>query len=185
GLGLSMAYGFVKQSGGHIKIDSTLGLGTTVSIFLPRSMENASVLPRIPAGKPAQGNETILIVEDEPAIRMATAEMLSKLGYRTLQAADALSGLQVFQSGERIDLLFTDVVMPGPVRSTELVEKAKQYCPDIQILFASGYTKGSMIENGRLDASVNLLQKPYSHDDLARKIRHMLGLAELKNAVPE
>lgn len=183
GLGLSMAYGFVKQSGGHISIDSTPGQGTSVAIYLPRSLDTASERPQPLKGRPVGGTETILVVEDEADIRAATVEMLSKLGYRILQAEDALSGLRIIESGEPIDLLFTDVVMPGPVRSTELVEKARQYCPTMQVLFASGYTKGSMIENGRLDANVSLLQKPYSYDDLARKIQHMLCKAgELNSA---
>jgi signal transduction histidine kinase len=174
GLGLSMAYGFIKQSDGHIQIESTIGLGTVVRILLPRSIEHADSRRNALPGKISAGSGTILVVEDEAEIRATTVEILSRLGYRTLQAEDALSGLKIMERGEPVDLLFTDVVMPGPMRSVEMVERAKKLCPNLQVLFASGYTKGSMLENGRLDPGVNLLSKPYSHDDLARKIKHML-----------
>jgi signal transduction histidine kinase/CheY-like chemotaxis protein len=178
GLGLSMVYGFVKQSGGHINIYSELGSGTTVRIYLPRSMEAEDILTEEAGGSVAGGSETILVVEDDEAVRDITVSLLSELGYKVLKARDADSGLAIIESGVSIDLLFTDVVMPGRLKSSELARKAKERRPDIEVLFTSGYTENSIVHGGRLDPGVNLLSKPYARETLARKIRMLLDKAK-------
>lgn len=178
GLGLSMAYGFVKQSGGHIRIYSEVGHGTTVKIYLPRSTEAADdLLPAI-SGEVRRGNETILVVEDEPQVQSTVIDMLATLGYTVLKANDAQQALAVIASGVRIDLMFTDVVMPGPVRSPEMARQATRLQPHLKVLFTSGYTQNAIVHGGRLDPGVELLSKPYSREQLAVKIRQMLGPGE-------
>src|SRR5207248_2210611 len=127
GLGLSMVHGFVKQSGGHIKIYSELGEGSTVRIYLPRSREDEDEQIELGASPVVGGTETILLVEDDEDVRVATAEMLSELGYSVLRAKDADSALVIIESGAAIDLLFTDMVMPGSLRAPELARKAQRY----------------------------------------------------------
>ena len=176
GLGLSTAYGFAKQSGGHIEIDSEPGRGTIVRLYLPRAAQEQAIPIKRDEEELEQlgGHEVILVVEDEPAVRATTVEMLSRLGYRTLEASHAQAALDLLQSGVKVDLIFTDVVMPGPLRSAELAGLAKEMLPDVQILFASGYVDGGITEKGNLNPGITLLRKPYSGDDLARKIRSML-----------
>ena len=176
GLGLSMAYGFVKQSGGHIQLDSTPGEGTSVVIHLPRStMEEAHARP-LQAEPTEGGTETILVVEDDPEVRFTAVQILSELGYQVLEAEDGESALRTIRAGVRIDLLFTDVVMPGPVSSTELAALARQILPTLGVLFASGYTRNALITDGKLDKGVQLLGKPYGVAQLAKKVREVLGM---------
>ena len=175
GLGLSMAYGFVKQSGGHIKIYTEPQLGTSIKIYLPRSHQNEAALqaPAAPEAPVASGRETILVVEDDEHVRATAVDMLTQLGYQVLKASDAQSALVVLQSGVHIDLMFTDVVMPGPLRSPELARQALTLFPDLEVLFTSGYTENAIVHGGRLDPGVTLLSKPYRMNDLARKVRHL------------
>lgn len=175
GLGLSMVYGFVKQSGGHVKIYSEPGHGTTVRLYLPRSVETEDTEVKISCAPVEGGTETILVVEDDEGVRDIVVEMLTDLGYRVLKAVDAQSGLAVVESGLPIDLLFTDVVMPGALKSPELARKARQRMPNIAVLFTSGYTENSIVHGGRLDPGVELLSKPYSRETLARKVRDVLS----------
>jgi len=174
GLGLSMVYGFVKQSGGHIKIYSELGQGTTIRIYLPRSRHAEDVETHVEAGTASGGTEVVLVVEDDDAVRVTVIDMLTDLGYSVLKARDAQSALAIVESGVPIDLLFTDVVMPGPLRSPELARRARERIPSIAVLFTSGYTENAIVHGGRLDEGIDLLSKPYSRDALARKIRHVL-----------
>jgi PAS domain S-box-containing protein len=174
GLGLSMAYGFAKQSGGHIRIYSEPGAGTTVRLYLPRSHEKEVVPPQPLTGPVAGGSETVLVVEDDLAVQAAVVNTLQTLGYRVLRANEAQAALSILQSGVHVDLLFTDVVMPGPLRSPELAQRARQIVPGIAVLFTSGYTQNAVVHGGRLDPGVELLSKPYRQEDLARKIRHLL-----------
>jgi CheY-like chemotaxis protein len=174
GLGLSMVYGFVKQSGGHVKIYSEPGSGTTVRMYLPRSREQEDVETDVEAGPATGGTETVLVVEDDEDVRNTVIDMLFELGYRVLRAKDAHSALAIIESGAPIDLLFTDVIMPGPVRSPELARKAQERLPNIGVLFTSGYTENAIVHGGRLDEGVELLSKPYTREALARKIRHVL-----------
>jgi signal transduction histidine kinase/DNA-binding response OmpR family regulator len=175
GLGLSMAYGFVKQSNGHIRIYSEPGSGTTIKIYLPRSHQAEIEVQDIRSGPVMGGSETILVVEDDQIVQATVIDLLSGLGYRVLKANDGQSAMTVLQSGVAIDLLFTDVVMPGPLRSPELAKRAKQLFPDIAVLFTSGYTQNAIVHGGRLDPGVELISKPYRREDLARKIRHLLA----------
>ncbi|HEY2022600.1 PAS domain S-box protein [Paraburkholderia sp.] len=177
GLGLSMAYGFVKQSGGHIKIYSEPGQGTTVKVYLPRSMEKAVELEPVKRVTLTGGSETILVVEDDRRVQTTVVETLGQLGYTVLKADDAQSALAIVQSGVQIDLMFTDVVMPGPMRSTELAKLATRTLPDLKVLFTSGYTQNAIVHGGRLDPGVHLLSKPYSREQLASKIRRLLSPA--------
>jgi PAS domain S-box-containing protein len=176
GLGLSMVYGFVKQSGGHVKIYSEPGQGTTVKIYLPRSLAAEDAMA--PVSEPQQavgGTETILVAEDDEAVRTTVVELLTDLGYRVLKAADAASALAVVESGVPIDVLFTDVVMPGTLRSPELARMARERLPNLAVLFTSGYTENAIVHGGRLDPGVELLGKPYTRESLARRIRQVLA----------
>jgi len=174
GLGLSMVYGFVKQSGGHVKIYSEPGQGTTIRLYLPRSSEEEDVETDFDAGPTTGGTETVLVVEDDDDVRGTVIDMLTDLGYRVLKARDAQSALAIIDSGIPVDLLFTDVVMPGPLRSPELARKAKERLPNIAVLFTSGYTDDAIVHGGRLDEGIDLLSKPYTRETLARKLRHVL-----------
>ncbi|CAG4893945.1 response regulator [Paraburkholderia saeva] len=178
GLGLSMVYGFVKQSGGHVKIYSEEGHGTTIRLYLPRVRQEEDLETTIDPAPAKGGRETILVVEDDEDVRTTVVEMLSDLGYRVLKARDAQSALAIIESGVPIDLLFTDVVMPGPLRSPELARKARERLPSIAVLFTSGYTDNAIVHAGRLDEGIELLSKPYTHEALARKVRHVLRLGE-------
>ncbi|AQH04616.1 two-component system sensor histidine kinase/response regulator (plasmid) [Burkholderia sp. KK1] len=175
GLGLSMVYGFVKQSGGHVKVYSEQGHGTTVRVYLPRARAEEDLETNIDAGPAKGGSETILVVEDDEEVRATVVELLADLGYRVLRAKDAQSALAIVESGVPVDLLFTDVVMPGPLRSTELARKARERVPGIAVLFTSGYTDNAIVHAGRLDEGIDLLSKPYTHEALARKVRLVLG----------
>lgn len=183
GLGLSMVYGFVKQSGGHVKIYSEVGEGTTIRLYLPRAVESEDVEVVPTAANVSGGSETVLVVEDDEEVRNTVVEMLTELGYNVLKAVDAHSGLSVVESGIPIDILFTDVVMPGPLKSTELARKAKERLPQIAVLFTSGYTENSIVHGGRLDVGVELLSKPYTREALARKIRHVLANERQRSAM--
>jgi CheY-like chemotaxis protein len=174
GLGLSMVYGFVKQSGGHVKIYSEVGQGTSVKIYLPRIHEDEDQAAGPELVEAGGGSETILVVEDDEEVRATVSELLRELGYNVLTAKDAGSALPILESGVKVDLLFTDVVMPGTLRSPELARKAKERMPTLAVLFTSGYTENAIVHGGRLDAGVNLLTKPYSRQVLASRIRQAL-----------
>jgi PAS domain S-box-containing protein len=174
GLGLSMVYGFVKQSDGHVKIYSELGHGTAVKMYLPRSLQGEEVLTQVDMQAASGGSETVLVAEDDEEVRGSAVDLLSGLGYRVLKARDAASALSIIESGVPVDLLFTDVVMPGPLKSPELARKARDRIPGIAVLFTSGYTENAIVHGGRLDAGVELLPKPYSREALALKVRLVL-----------
>jgi signal transduction histidine kinase len=174
GLGLSMAYGFVKQSGGEIVLCSEQGKGTSVRIFLPRSDAEPAGHESAHAAPLLGGLETILVVEDEEDVRSSTCGILSALGYHVLEAHDAAAAIDIIESGRHIDLVFSDVIMPGPVSALELAKVMRERLPNAQILYTSGYAEGVLTHEGKLDASVNLLQKPYHPDALSSRIRHLL-----------
>jgi PAS domain S-box-containing protein len=181
GLGLSMVYGFAKQSGGHIKLYSEIGQGTTVRMYLPRVRQEEDLVTEVDSGPVRGGTETVLVAEDDEDVRTTVVELLSDLGYRVLKAKDAQSALAIVESGVPVDLLFTDVVMPGPLRSPELARKARERLPDIAVLFTSGYTDNAIVHAGRLDEGIELLSKPYSREAMARKIRHVLRNQQQRN----
>jgi PAS domain S-box-containing protein len=174
GLGLSMVYGLMKQSGGHVTVYSEPGVGTTFKLYLPRTLEREAEKPAPATDEAAGGTERILVVEDDPDVRTTVTGLLRELGYEVLVARDAAAAVAVLESGTEIDLLFTDVVMPGPVSSRDLARHAGELMPEIAILFTSGYTENGIVHSGRLDEGVDLLSKPYSRAVLARRIRQSL-----------
>jgi signal transduction histidine kinase/CheY-like chemotaxis protein len=170
GLGLAQIYGFVKQSGGHIKIYSEPDHGTTVKLYLPRTRRQTDDLTG-GAVLPAEGgNERILVVEDDGDVRAAVVDMLDDLGYRVSHAENADSALALLGS-QSFDLIFTDVVMPGPVSAREFTRRAQEAHPKMHVLYTSGYTQNAIVHNGKLDDDALLLSKPYGKDELARKLR--------------
>ncbi|MBL8706421.1 MAG: CHASE3 domain-containing protein, partial [Rhodospirillales bacterium] len=175
GLGLSQVYGFVKQSGGHVKLYSEIGQGTTIKLYLPR-VRRPEELPVVETGEPAVGgDETVLVVEDDAGVRQAVSESLTDLGYHVLKAENAEAALAILSSGARIDLVFTDVVMPGPIKTRDLTRRAKELIPSVAVLYTSGYTENAIIHDGRLDDDVILLSKPYTQEELARRMRAALA----------
>jgi PAS domain S-box-containing protein len=177
GLGLSMVYGFVKQSGGHLKIYSEEGHGTTIRLYLPpaRLAENVPVPQVVPI---PNGHETILVVEDDTMVRDFVIAQLNGLGYTTIAAGDGREALSHVLSGLAFDLLFTAVIMPGGVNGRELAEEVIRLRPGVRVLYTSGYTGSAIIHHGRLDEGVLLLSKPYRKSELARMVRAALGDTE-------
>ncbi|HYD65736.1 response regulator [Azospirillum sp.] len=175
GLGLSMIHGFVKQSGGHVKVYSEVGQGTTVKIYLPR-VKAAEQKQTDWAAEVRGGTERVLVVEDDPDVRAAAVALVRSLGYRTIEAANAEAALNLLDSGARADLLFTDVVMPGTINTRDFARRAQEVCPELKVLFTSGYTGNAIVHHGRLDEGVSLLSKPYSREALAAKLRQVLDL---------
>jgi len=175
GLGLSQAYGFVRQSSGHIKIYSEVGEGTTVKIYLPRLI--AGQVEELPDANPAQeahgGAETILVVEDHPDLRAFSVSVLSELGYRVLAASAGPEAVYIVKK-ERIDLLFTDVVLPDGMNGRQVAEAVNAVQPGVKVLFTTGYTANAIVHNGRLDAGLQLLSKPFSASALANRVRRLL-----------
>jgi PAS domain S-box-containing protein len=175
GLGLSMIYGFAKQSGGHLKIYSEVGHGTTVRLYLPRATNVQSAISAPPTRSEDQaGSETVLVVEDDEAVRELVVTQLQDLGYRVLEAPDGSRALTLLRGAGIIDLLFTDVVMPGGMTGQQLAEEGRQLRPEMKVLLTSGYTQNSIVHQGKLDKGVHLLSKPYRRDDLAHRIREVL-----------
>ena len=177
GLGLSMVYGFVKQSEGHVKIYSEVGHGTTVKLYLPRTMGAEDLKVAAAPVEIEQGSATILVVEDDEQVRETAVSLLTDLGYRILKASDAASALAIVESGVAVDMIFTDVVMPGPVRSIELARRARERLPLVSVLYTSGYTQNAIVHGGRLDAEVELIPKPYTREQLGLKVAHVLSRA--------
>jgi signal transduction histidine kinase/CheY-like chemotaxis protein len=179
GLGLAMVHGFVKQSGGHIRIYSEVGHGTTVKIYLPRAQ--GQEVSAVPAAKQvdttllprAASEEIVLVVEDNDAVREYACGLLVELGYRVLDANNAAAALLILKSGAHVDLLFTDVVMPG-ASGRELANEALAMRKDLTVLFTTGYSRNAIVHHGRLDADVQLLSKPYTQQQLALKLRELL-----------
>jgi signal transduction histidine kinase/CheY-like chemotaxis protein len=176
GLGLSMVYGFVKQSNGHIKIYSEEGQGTTVKLYLPQA-KSVAELPPAKSGlvEFEGGDETILIVEDDALVREYVMTQIGRLGYGTLAASNAAEALTIIDSPERIDLLFTDVIMPGGMNGRQLAAEAQKRRPQLKVLYTSGYTENAIVHHGRLDAGVLLLAKPYVGSELARMLKTALA----------
>jgi PAS domain S-box-containing protein len=176
GLGLSQVYGFVRQSAGHVRIYSEPGHGTTVKIYLPRHIgeEDFEEVARIVDASHAIGVETVLVVEDDENLRYYAAEALGDLGYRVLVAGNGAAALDVLAQGHKVDLLFTDVVMPGGMNGRQLADQAKRRQPSLKVLFTTGYTRNAIVHHGRLDPGVNMIGKPYMFEELAARIRTVL-----------
>jgi signal transduction histidine kinase/ActR/RegA family two-component response regulator len=186
GLGLAMVHGFVKQSGGHVRVYSEVDEGTTVKIYLPRLRQTEvraapiDVSPDTTAR--AQGSECILLVEDNSSVREFTRSALEELGYSVIESGDGTSALRVVMSATHLDLLFTDVVLQGGTNGRELARKALERRPNLPVLFTTGYSRNAIAHQGRLDEDVHLLVKPYTQQDLARKIRVLLDAYRSKTA---
>ena len=177
GLGLSMIHGFVRQSGGQVRIYSELGLGTTVCLYLPRhhsAADEAGSLPELAEAPRAGQGETVLIVDDEATVRMLVTEVLEDLGYAAIEAADGASGFKVLQSDLRIDLLVTDVGLPGGMNGRQLADAARLLRPDLRVLFITGYAENAAIGNGLLDPGMQVLAKPFPMEVLATRIKDMI-----------
>ncbi len=177
GLGLSMVYGFVRQSGGHLKIHSEPGVGTSVKIYLPRlagdgRVQEAGRASPAPAGS---GDETILVCEDDPEVRAYTTEVLRELGYCVVAAADGPAALRQLEASDgKIDLLFTDIVLPSGMNGEMLARQARALRPDLKVLFTTGYARDAIVHQGRLDPGVELITKPFAYAELAARVRDML-----------
>jgi PAS domain S-box-containing protein len=176
GLGLSQVYGFVRQSAGHVAIYSEVGEGATVKVYLPRhhGEEEAEVRHRSAGSNQSLGAETILVVEDDETLRLYTVELLSDLGYSVLAAANGPAALEMIGQNQHIDLLFTDVVMPGGMNGRQLADEAAKLRPGLKVLFTTGYTVNAIVHHGRLDPGVELISKPFTYESLGSKIRSLL-----------
>lgn len=174
GLGLSMVYGFIKQSAGHIGIYSEADEGTTVRLYLPRARSEIKARHESELPPDVGGSEAILAVEDDAAVREYAVNVLEALGYSVQTASSGKRALELLQQGIECDLLFTDVVMPGGMSGRELADQAFALRPGLKVLFTSGYTENAIVHHGRLDAGVHLLSKPYRRDELARRVRRVL-----------
>ncbi|MCO7573637.1 response regulator [Pseudomonas chlororaphis] len=175
GLGLSMIYGFSKQSGGHVTLDSTLGRGTEVSLYLPRLRGDLKQdePPQAQQAGAAQQGETVLIVEDDPAVRVLVSAVLGELGYAYLEAGDARSAMPILDSAQRIDLLISDVGLPG-MNGRQLAEIGRQIRPQLKVLFITGYAEHAAARGGFLDPGMQLITKPFTFDLLTAKVREMI-----------
>lgn len=178
GLGLSQVYGFVRQSGGSVKLYSEPGIGTTVKIYLPRHYGAAAARAEPAASQhplPGHASEVIMVVEDDARVRAVSADALRELGYTVIEAADAMEALNVIAAGQKISLLFTDVVMPG-LSGRDLVDRLRESGVRVPVLYTTGYTRNAIVHNGVLDPRIQLLTKPFTIDDLAKKIRLVLDM---------
>ena len=170
GLGLSMVYGFVKQSGGHIRVYSEEGHGTTIRLYLPPAQGEVETAAQA-AAPLSGGTEIIFVVEDDPLVRNFVIAQLQSLGYRTIAAADSRAALAQVENGQPFDLLFTDVIMPGAMTGRQLADEVTKRRPGMKVLYTSGYTDNAIVHHGRLDQGVLLLTKPYRRSQLAQMVR--------------
>jgi signal transduction histidine kinase len=178
GLGLSMTYGFARQSGGQVRIYSEVGHGTMVCLYLPRFLgdaETAAIARRSIDVSRAQRAETVLVVDDEPTVRMLVTDLLDELGYGSIEACDGASGLEILQSSTRIDLLVTDVGLPGGINGRQMADAARTRRPDLKVLFITGYAENAVLSHGHLEHGMQILTKPFSLDTLASRIADLLG----------
>jgi CheY-like chemotaxis protein len=188
GLGLAMVHGFAKQSRGHVKIYTEPGTGTSVKLYLPRSQRVVMEEPQTPAILP-YGTASVLVVEDDNDVRRIAVAQLTDLGYKVFDAADAEAGLKIFAEKGMIDLLLTDVMLPGQLRGRELAEIVHRASPATKVLFMSGYTENAVVHDGRLDEGTLLLSKPFRREDLAKKVAMALNTSggqppAMDNVVP-
>jgi CheY-like chemotaxis protein len=185
GLGLSMVYGFVKQSGGHIKILSDEGNGTTIMIYLPHAEgESEARAPAPPVVPSRGGREVVLVVEDDELVRNNVVAQLDSLGYSSFAAKNAADAIALIERGHHIDLLFTDVVMPGPMNGRQLADEVVRRRPSIKVLYTSGYSEDAIMHHGRLDPDVLLLVKPYRKSDLDLMIRRAIDVTQPAESEP-
>ena len=172
-----MIYGFAKQSGGQVRIYSEVGEGTTVCIYLPRHHldgEAGDVPAATPALSRSEIGETVLVVDDEPTVRMLVADVLHELGYTAIEAADSVAGLKILQSDVRIDLLVSDVGLPGGMNGRQMADAARAGRPDLKVLFITGYAENAAVGAGRLAPGMAVMTKPFAIEALAARIREMI-----------
>jgi PAS domain S-box-containing protein len=178
GLGLSMIYGFAKQSGGQVRIYSEFGQGTMVCLYLPRHLGEAEgdvLLPDLAHAPRAEQGETVLVVDDEPTVRMLVTEVLEDLGYAAIEAADGSSGLKVLRSDVRIDMLITDVGLPGGMNGRQMADAGRQHRPDLKVLFITGYAENAALNHGHLGPGMQVMTKPFALEALATRIRGIIA----------
>ena len=178
GLELSMVYGFVRQSGGQARIYSEIGQGTMVCLYLPRhhgEHEDVEPVAELTELQHAQNGETVLVVDDEPAVRMLGTEVLGDLGYQAIEAGDGLAGLKVLETKRRIDLLLTDVGLPGGINGRQLADAALALRPQLKALFITGYAENAVIGDGHLRPGMHVLSKPFALEELGRRIENILS----------
>ena len=178
GLGLSQVYGFAKTAGGHVTIDSELGIGTTVKLYLPKSSDRPvtpATVPETASLRPASGHETILVVEDNEDVLMVAAESLRELGYQVATAVNAAQALDILRGDQPVNLLFSDVIMPGGMNGTQLAVEARRIRPELKVLLTSGYTAAALSREHGLPDNLNIVEKPYQREELARKLRLVIG----------
>jgi CheY-like chemotaxis protein len=177
GLGLSMVYGFAKQSGGQVRIYSEVGRGTMVCIYLPRHIaaeESIDVLPPTRTLAPAEtANGTILLVDDEPNLRMVMTDILTELGYEVIEAQDGQSAMRVLDSGVALQLLVTDVGLPGGMNGRQIADAARARLPQLKVLFVTGYAENAAIGSGIIGPGMQVMTKPFSIDDFVRRVKEM------------
>lgn len=174
-----MIYGFVRQSGGQVRIYSELGQGTTMCLYLPRYLSEAEAVEATEAARGeevprAEQGETVLVVDDEPTVRMLVTEVLQDLGYTAIEAATGPDGLRVLQSDARVDLLITDVGLPGGMNGRQLAEAGRAVRPGLKVLFITGYAENAVINHGHLEPGMHALSKPFAMETLASRIRGLI-----------
>ncbi len=178
GLGLSMIYGFVRQSGGQVRIYSEQGKGTTICLYLPRHYgpaEDPAAIPDLSEAPRAEQGQTVLIVDDEPTVRMLVAEVLQDLGYTAIEAADGLAGLKVLRSDVRIDLMITDVGLPGGMNGRQMADAGRVARPDLKVMFITGYAENAVVGNGHLEPGMAVMTKPFAIEALASRVRDLIA----------
>jgi CheY-like chemotaxis protein len=177
GLGLSMIYGFARQSGGQVRIYSEVGEGTNVCIYLPRHFgdaDDAEPEAELTAAPRAGAGETVLVVDDEPTVRMLVVEVLEELGYSAIEAGDGPAGLKILQSSVRIDLLVTDVGLPGGMNGRQMADAARVHRPHLRVLFITGYAENAVVGNGHLEPGMHVMTKPFAMEALAGRIKDLI-----------
>jgi CheY-like chemotaxis protein len=177
GLGLSMTYGFARQSGGQVRIYSEVGKGAVVCLYLPRHLGEAAaadVLDQSAALVPGKHEQVVLVVDDEPTVRMLVSDILQELGYNSIEASDGAAGLHILQSKERIDLLITDVGLPGGINGRQMADAGRALRAGLKVLFITGYAENAVLSHGHLEHGMHVLTKPFSMDILAARISELL-----------
>jgi signal transduction histidine kinase/CheY-like chemotaxis protein len=177
GLGLSMVYGFARQSNGHVRIYSEVGQGTMVCIYLPRHVgeESADEQDNVPEHAQAEGGATVLVIDDEPTMRMLISDALGDLGYRCVEAADGAAGLKILQGKDKIDLLITDVGLPGGLNGRQVADAARALRTDLKVLFITGYAENAALNHGHIERGMEVLTKPFAVDELAGRVERILS----------
>ena len=175
---MSMVWGFAGQSGGSVRIDSEIGNGTTVSIYLPRFLGNVEVIDIVQAGTPRASvtGRKILLVDDEPLIRMVAAEQLEELGYVVLQAGDAREAIQILETASALDLLLTDVGLPNGMNGRQLADAARVSRPYLPVLFVTGFAENAVLNHGHLEPGMQVMTKPFDMETLARRVRELIEI---------